>query len=97
MHVLNIASHCRVLRDRLVEYIVLQMIDIDAEIEVPAGDDEEDDDLLQFDLESTRDTSSRSREMADKLDSLMVRTLTFLEEKCDVRYPFSLSHELFPN
>ena len=86
MHMLSIANHFTVLRERVLEFLVKQIIEIDAEISIPDDDDQED---LFFDLDdsfggSQERTPSDAVEMAEKLDDLMNRLFDFCNHQIDV-------------
>lgn len=73
---LSIASHSLILRDRILEFIVHQVIEIDAEL---VEDDEHETELL-FDLDDSV-LPDRQLEMAEKLDNIMNRVFHFLDQE----------------
>lgn len=88
MHCLSIANHCIPIRDRIMEMIVFQIIDIDAEISIPETDEDHED--LQFDLDAEISNpkftpSTRAQEMAEKLDNIMNRIFDFFNYQNTVR------------
>lgn len=86
MHLLSIAENCRVMRDRIIEFIIRQSIDIDAEISIPEMEEDHDDLVFALDESASEISKNNSRalEMAEKLDNIMTRTFQFLEQQMNV-------------
>lgn len=96
MHCLSIVNSCLPIRDRMMEFIVHQIIDIDAEISIP--DHEEDHDDLQFDLDDSKSKpSTRAQDMAEKLDNIMNRVFDFINNQYEVKNNIIIYHKTETN